>query len=308
MDEHNVRWDALLINNLTKNSTPQVKAYTPEYSVSMHRLQILYILETDKYYTWFRHVDDKTEEGELYGNGDLKSAIVEFKRLFKRQAWMSWEGYLLSHARPCHFPAKDQCIILQPPSEDERQMIAQGFEQPQVPIKIPEGVLGLLKLLFGHPNKMATQYLFNEVANAQLQSIGRVQLDEDILQTAIAVLDMLDDALTDTAKRKVTRNSPSSQFMLQQTSYLKQCYFALLGIVNRPISEPLATDHDWLNRERENVHLLLKLRIALKRAALFYNNAELSQQAFQALGLTEIKKGTYGPLCELSLNMLNNFI
>lgn len=309
MDEHGVRWDAFLISKLTKRASSN--AYTPECSVLMHRLQILYIFKTDNYYTWFRLVDDKTEAGELYGNGDLKSSIVEFKRLFKRQASLGWDDrHLLPQTVPWHFPDETRCLFIQPPSEDEQQTIAQGYEKSNVPIKISDGVMGLLKLIFGHTNKMAIQYFFNELANCRMKAIGSMQLDEDALRTAIAILDKLGDTLTDSDQRKATRSSLSPQFSLGRAKYLKQCYFGLLGIAGRSISEPLATDHDWLKREREDVHLLLKLRIALNRAHFFYNNplAPLSQQAFQTLGLAEIKKGMHSPLCALSLDGLNIFI
>jgi hypothetical protein len=311
MDEHGVRWDALLISNLIKRPAPELNAYTPEYSVLIHRLQILYIFRTDRYYTWFRLVDDKTEEGELYGNGDLKSAIVEFKRLFKRQASLGWEDrYLLPQTLPWHFPDETRCLFIQPPTEDEQQTIAQGYEKSKVLIQIPDGIMGLIKLLFGHTNKMQTEYLFNEIANCRIKAIGNIQLGEDALRTAISLLDKISHALTDSEKRKALRSSLGPHSVLGRANYLKQCYFGLLGIANRSITAPLATDQDWVNREREDVHLLLKLRIAIDRAHLLYNSplAPLSQQAFQTLGLAEIKKGMYPPLCALSLNGLINFI
>jgi hypothetical protein len=316
MDEHGVRWDALLISNLIKRPSSQLNAYTPEYSVLIHRLQILYIFKTDRYYTWFRLVDDKTEQGELYGNGDLMSAVVEFKRLFKRKASLGWEDrYLLPQTLPWHFPDETRCLFIQPPTEDEQQTIAQGHEKSKDLIKIPDAIMGLIKLLFGHTNKMQTQYLFNEIANCRIKAIGNIQLGEDALRTAIALLDKLghaltDHALTDHEKRKALRSSLSPHSTLGRAKYLKQCYFGLLGIVNRSITESLATDQDWLKREREDVHLLLKLHIAIERAHLLYNNplAPLSQQAFQTLELAEIKKGMYPPICTLSLNGLTNFI
>jgi hypothetical protein len=295
MDEHDVRWDALLISNLSKRPLAEVTAYVSQYTVMTHRLQILYHFDTDKYWTWLRLVDHLPDEGELFGNGDLKSATVEFKRLFERQTLLPWEKRdQIPHGLPDHLIDPARCVCIQPPSEDEKQIIISGTEQSEAPIKVPEGVPGLLKLLFGNGIKMATYYLFNEVANNRIKSSITVQLHEDILTTAIAVLDKLDFTLTEYARRKVTRNSPTQEFRDRQTRYLKECYFGLMRIVNRSSSEPLATDHDWLKQERENILLLLKLRMATNRAHLFYNglSTQLAQQALASLGLAEIKKGT----------------
>ncbi|KAF3396362.1 hypothetical protein F1880_006806 [Penicillium rolfsii] len=276
-----------------KRPSSELNAYTPEYSVLMHRLQILYNFKTDKYFTWFRLADDKTEEGELHGNGDLKSAVVEFKKVFKRHTSLGWQNrYLLPHVMPWHSADEIPCLVIQPPTKDEQQIIAQGYEKSEVTIKITDAVMGLLKLLFGHTNKMAIQYFFNEIANCRVKAIGNVHLGEDALQTAIVILDKLAHTLTENEKRKATRSSLNSKFALARAKYLKECYFGLLGIAGRSFSELPATDPDWLRREREDVHLLLKLRIAVNRASRFYNNtiAPRVQQAFQTLGLAEIKK------------------
>jgi hypothetical protein len=247
----------------------------------------------------------------MYGNGDLQSATCEFKRLFERQTHLPWEQrHHLPHGLPPRIPNNARCLFIQPLSEDEQQILAQGGEQAEVPTKIPEGVPGMLKLLFGNNNKMAIHYFFNEVVNCRIKSVSSSPLDEHTLQVAIAILDRLDLTLTESSKRRHTRNSPVELFRFRQASYLKECYFGLLAIANRPSSEPIATDLDWVRQELQNVHLLLKLRMAVNRAHLYYANLpmEVSQQTLQILGLAEIKRGTYCSVCLLNWNRLVNVI
>lgn len=300
MDEQDVRWDAILINKLSKNPASNTDPTLPKHKVSMYRLQILYHFNSDKYYTWYREVDDNTEEGELHGYGSLRSAYSEFKRLFQELALLPWsKRHFLPLRLPVDMENEQRCIFIQPPSEEEKRTLAPWVEKGDVPAKIPDGVPGLLKVLFGNSNRVAIDFFFNDVATARIKAADTTHLDENTLRTAIGILNKISVALTEPLKKRRTRSSATETlecYKLRQAFYLKQCYFGLLGIIShRSITVPECTDVDWLNRELEDVHLLLKLCIARNKAHLFYNHLprEVSEQALQALGLAEIKRGTY---------------
>jgi hypothetical protein len=245
-------------------------------------------------------VDDKTEEGELYGSGTLKSAYSEFKRLFQTLALLPWtKRHLLPQGLQVGLEKENWCIFVQPPSEEEKRTHAPWVGKGEVPSKLPHGVPGVLKLLFGHSNKLAINYFFNEVAASRIKARDASQLDENTLRTAIAILNKLSVTLTEPSTRRRTRSSTTETTEFngaRQANFLKECYFGLLGIISQcSVSDPQRTDMDWLKQELQDVHLLLKLRNALNKAHLYYHRipAEVSQQALRDLGLVEIKRGTY---------------
>lgn len=304
MDEQDVRWDAILVNKLSKNLASNTDLTVPRHKVSMYRLQILYHFNSDKYYTWYRVVDEKTEDGELHGYGDLKTAYSEFKRLFQSHALLPWnKRHFLPQGLPAGIENEERCIFIQPPSEEEKRTLAPWVEKPEVPIKMPDGVPGILRLLFGGSNRVAINYFFTDVATTRIKAADATQLDEHTLRVAVFILNKISITLTEPLKKRRTRNSATAiteSYKTHQASYLKQCYFGLLGIIShRSISEPECTDIDWLKQELQDIHLLLKLRTALNKAHLYYNHipSEVSQQALQALGLAEIKRGTYCCIC-----------
>lgn len=299
MDERDVRWDATLIGIPSRNPLAAIRVDQPLYKVAMHRLQILYNFSTGTYRTWFRQVDDKIEEGELYGHGDLRSAKLEFKRLFKKLAWVRWEDrHSLQHGLPDGIPSKTRYIFIQLPSEDEKQIAAPEAEQTEFELKLPEGVPRMLELLFGYSNVSAIKEFFTDVSISRIKTVNHSQLNGHILRTAIAILEKLSITLTEPLKRRETRNS-SPEEMACQANYLEDCYFGLLGIGKRSAFELESTNLDWLKQELHNVQLLLKMRTAMDKAFRYTRNlpGEVIQQAFQALGLAEIKQGTY--LCVL---------
>ncbi|OOQ91243.1 hypothetical protein PEBR_01530 [Penicillium brasilianum] len=295
MDERDVRWDAILINNPLKNPLSETNPIVPKHKVAMHRLQILYHFSSDKYYTWLRLVDDKTEEGELYGSGALKSAYSEFKRLFQTLTLVPWtKRRFLPYGLLGGLEKENWCIFIQPPSEEEKRTHPPWVEQVEVPTKIPRGVPGVLKLLFSVSNRIAIGSLFNEVAASRIKAADASQLDENILRTAIAILNQLSMTLAEPSKKMRTRSSTTETTdKTRQADFLKECYFGLLGIISHcPISYPQCTDVDWLKQELQDVHLLLKLRIAWNIAGPYYRRipTEVSQQALRNLGLAEIKR------------------
>jgi hypothetical protein len=295
MDEREIRWDAILINKLSKNPAGEMDPTAPTHKISLHRLQLLYNFTSGKFHTWFRLVDDKTEEGELHGTGDLKSALVEFKRLFHEQSFLPWDKRdSLPHGVQDWVPIDSRCIFFQPLSEEEKKNIALGVQQAEVPVTIPQGVPGVLKVLFGHSNRLAVGHFFNDMARFRIKTVNHNQLDDNTLRAAMAILDKLRVTLAETVKRK-TRNSPVEWIKHSRATYLKECYFGLLGIYSRSSSEPLATDPDWLKQELQNLELMLKLRTTMDRTYLFRRemSSEVLQQAFLCLGLSEIKQGTY---------------
>lgn len=295
MDENDVHWDVTLVGNPLKNPAADTITTAPVYKISLRRLQILYNFSAGTHRTWFRQVDAQIEEGELYGNGDLRSAKIEFKRLFKKLACVCWEErHSLQLGLPDMNGIDARHIFIQPQTESQQQIGRPDAEQTDITLKIPSGVSSMLQVLFGRDNRTLINYFFTDLLATRLRAANYIQVDEHALRIAIAILDKLNTILTEPPKRATRSSSP--EFMVSQASYLKSCYFGLLGLKQRLNSEPHPPTLEWLKEEFQDVHLLHKLRVAMDTS--YRNNSaslpmEVLQQAYQTLGLSEIKRGTY---------------
>lgn len=295
MDENDVYWDVTLVGNPVKNPAADTIATAPAYKISLYRLQILYNFSAATHRTWFRQVDAQIEEGELYGNGDLQSAKIEFKRLFKKLACVCWEErQSLQLGLPDMNAIDARHIFVQPQTENQQQIGDPDAERTEITLKIPSGVSSMLQVLFGRDNRTSINHFFADVVVTRLMAANCIQVDEHALRIAIAILGKLNAILTE-PPRPVTRSS-SPELMVNQANYLRSCYFGLLGLKQRLASELHPPNLEWLNEELQNVHLLHKLRVAVDTS--LRNNAaslpiEVLQQAYQTLGLSEIKRGTH---------------
>lgn len=295
MDENDVHWDVSLVGNPVKNPAADTVATVPAYKISLHRLQILYNFSAGTHRTWFRQVDAQIEEGELYGNGDLRSAKIEFKRLFKKLACVCWEERHSLHLGLPDMNAIDaRHIFIQPQAENQQQIGGRDAERTEITLKIPSGVSRMLQVLFGRDNRTSINYFFTDLVVTRLRAANCIQVDEHALRIAIAILDKLNALITEPPKRATRSSSP--ELMVSQASYLKSCYFGLLGLKQRLDSEPHPPNLEWLKEEFQDVRLLHKLRVAVDTS--YRNNTaslpiEVLRQAYQTLGLSEIKRGTY---------------
>lgn len=295
MDENDVHWDVTLVGNPLKNPAADTIATAPAYKISLYRLQILFNFSAGTHRTWFRQVDAQIEEGELYGNGDLRSAKIEFKRLFKKLACVCWEEcHSLQFGLPDMNAIDTRHIFIQPQTENQQQIGGPDVERTDITPKFSSGVSSMLQVLFGRDSTTSINYFFTDPVVTRLKAANYTQVDEHALRIAIAILDKLNAILTEPPKR--TTRSSSPEVMVSQASYLKSCYFGLLGLKQRLNIEPQPLGLEWLKEELQDVQLLHKLRVAVDTSSR--NNAaslpiEVLQQAYQTLGLSEIKRGTY---------------
>lgn len=152
----------------------------------------------------------------------------------------------------------------------------------------------MLQVLFGRDNRTSINSFFTDLVVNRLKAANYIQVDEHALRIAIAILDKVNAVLTEEPKR--TTRSLSPELMVSQASYLKSCYFGLLGLKQRLNIEPQPLTLEWLKEELQDVQLLHKLRVAVDTS--YRHNAaglpfEVLQQAYQTLGLSEIKRSTY---------------